>query len=174
MEGPSLVLTKAAFEAAPRSNKWELVAEAGIAYGCEVQVTTFLNQLTFVILCIDGSKLRAPLQLKERYLCPSLWIISPWVVQEVSPNLLPGYLTLVISLPFFTALPHPDFPGESTYKPNLPRKDKDAFLSCENKRGKSWTALFKREFVMISLHLQPKCVLTTRTLLSPSSMEELN
>ena len=82
----------------------------------------FLNQLTFVILCIDGSKLRVSLWFQQRYLRPKLLIISPWVEQEASPNLLPSCLTLVItvlSLPSFTALPHPDFLAESTWQANL-------------------------------------------------------
>lgn len=70
-----------------------------------------------MILCIDGSKLRVSLWFKQRYLCPELLIISPWVEQEASSNLLPGCLIItVLSLPSFRVLPHPDFPVESTWR----------------------------------------------------------
>lgn len=81
-----------------------------------------LNQLTFVMLCIDGSKLRVSLWFNERHLCPKLLIISPWVEREASPHLLPSCLTPVIavlSLPSFTALPDADFPAESTWGANI-------------------------------------------------------
>lgn len=81
----------------------------------------FLNQLTFVILCIDGPKLRVSLWVKQRYLCPELLINSHWVEQEASPNLTPNCLIAVlaaISLPSFKALPRSDFPAESTWHAN--------------------------------------------------------
>ena len=78
-----------------------------------------LNELTFVILCIDWSKLRVSLLFKQRYLCPKSLIISPWPEQESSTNLLPSCLIAVLSLLSFTALPHPDFPTESTWQANL-------------------------------------------------------
>lgn len=82
------------------------------------KLSLFWNQLTFVILSIDVSKMSVSLWFKQRYLCPELLIISPWVEQEACPNLLPSCLT-VLSLPSFTALPHPDFPAESTWGANL-------------------------------------------------------
>lgn len=86
------------------------------------KLSLFWNQLTFVILCIDGSKLRVSPWLNQRYTCPELLIISPWVEQEASSHLLWSCLTLaitVLSLPSFTALPHPDFPAESTWQASL-------------------------------------------------------
>lgn len=86
------------------------------------KLSLFKDKLTVTVLYIHGSKLRVSLWLKQRYFCSKLFLISPWVEQEASPNLLPSCLTLIItvlSLPFFTALPHPRFLADCTSQANL-------------------------------------------------------
>lgn len=102
------------------------------------KLSPFWNQLTFVKLCIDGSRLRVSLWFKQRYLCPESLINSPWVEQEACPNLRPSCLTLVVAilfLPCFTALPDPDFPAESTWQATPEGQGHTYHLKTQEERG---------------------------------------